>query len=325
MIPLLLALVVAILLTWWMVSAHSPFAILDHPNERSLHARPVPRSGGIAIILGIAGGWSWLMAKHGMPTPLIWVIVATLAVAAVSLLDDLFEMPARVRLPVHVLAAVLVLLGGVSLSWGWLGWIISLLGIVWMLNLYNFMDGMDGFASGMAFIGFGFLGIAGLLVGAQIYALYSWVVALAALGLLLFNFPPARIFMGDAGSATLGFLAATLSLWGIKLQLFPVWYPVLVFSPFVVDATVTLVRRGLRGEKVWQAHRQHYYQRLVQAGWGHQKTVLVEYALMILVGASGLWALLHFRWQIPVLCGWVVAYVVLMLLAERRCGPIGVQ
>jgi len=321
-IPLLLALIVAMLLAWWLASARSPLAILDHPNERSLHARPVPRSGGIAILMGIAAGWGWLLAAHGMPAHLIWVIGAAMAVAAVSLLDDLFELPARVRLPVHMLAAVLVLLGGLALPWGWPGWIISLFGIVWMLNLFNFMDGMDGFAGGMAMAGFGFLGAAGWLAGSESYALYCAVVSIAALGFLLFNFPPARIFMGDVGSATLGLLAAALSLWGDKLHIYPAWFPLLVFSPFIVDATVTLARRGLRGERVWQAHREHYYQRLVQAGWGHRKTVLVEYALMISAGGSGIWALAHPGWSPVLQTGWAVAYVVLMLLAERRCGPV---
>lgn len=320
--PLLLTFVVSALLTWWMASGRTPLAIMDHPNERSLHARPVPRSGGIAILLAVCTGWGVLLDEFGMPQGMVWIIFSAVVVAVISLLDDLFALPARVRLPVHVLAAVFVLLGGIALPWGWLGWIISLLAIAWMLNLYNFMDGMDGFAGGMAMAGFGFLGIAGWLAGSQIYALYCGVVSIAALGFLLYNFPPARIFMGDVGSATLGLLAAALSLWGIKQRLFPTWFPLLAFSPFIVDATVTLLRRGLRGERVWQAHREHYYQRLVQAGWGHRKTVLVEYVLMISAGGSGMWTLAHLAWAPVTLTGWAVIYVVLMLLAERRCGPV---
>jgi UDP-N-acetylmuramyl pentapeptide phosphotransferase/UDP-N-acetylglucosamine-1-phosphate transferase len=99
--------------------------------------------------------------------------------------------------------------------------------------------------------------------------------------------------------------------------MFPLWFPLLLFSPFIVDATVTLVRRGLRGEKVWQAHREHFYQRLVRAGWGHRKTVLVEYGLMLLVGASGLWLLQHQAWVFAVLTAWSIFYIGLMLLVER--------
>lgn len=325
MTPLLLAFATAVVLTGWMVSGRSPFSMLDHPNERSLHTLPVSRSGGIAILMGIAVGWVWLSVRRGIPVPLSWTMLATIAVAGISLIDDLYQLPARVRFPVHVLAAVLVLLGGISLPWAWTGWLVSLVCIVWMLNLFNFMDGMDGFAGGMALAGFGLLAAAGWLAGSETYALYCGVVSVAALGFLVFNFPPARIFMGDAGSATLGLLAAALSLWGYRLHLYPLWFPLLIFSPFVVDATVTLVRRGLRGERVWQAHREHYYQRLVQAGWGHRKTVLIEYALMASAGGSGMWMLAHPGWAPMTLTGWALIYVMLMLLAERRCGPINGQ
>lgn len=322
MTALFLALAIAVILTGWLASGYSPLAILDHPNERSLHARPTPRSGGIAILVAVGMGWAVLLDGYGLPQGMGWIMSAAGLVAVVSLLDDLIGLRARTRFVVHLLAAGLILAGGLGLSWGWGGWIISLFGIVWMLNLFNFMDGMDGFAGGMALAGFGFLGWAGHMADAGSYAMYCWVIGAASLGFLVFNFPPARIFMGDAGSATLGLLAAALSLWGVRLQLFPIWFPVLVFSPFIVDATVTLVRRGLRGERIWLAHREHYYQRLVQAGWGHRHTVLVEYMLMALAGGSGIWALSH-PGRVPVLlvvCG--IVYVLLMALAERRCGPV---
>lgn len=291
---------------------------MDHPNERSLHARPIPRSGGLAILLAIAVGWGLLVAEYGMPAHLFWIVVAVLVVAGISLLDDLFKLSARVRLPVHMLAGVLILLGGVALPWGWLGWIISLLGIVWMLNLYNFMDGMDGFSGGMTLAGFAFLGIGGYLAGNLFYALLCWTVAMASLGFLLFNFPPARIFMGDVGSTTLGVLAAGLSLWGVAETWFSIWFPLMVFSVFIVDATVTLVRRAVRGEKVWQAHRTHYYQRLVQAGWGHRKTVLVEYVLMFASGTSALVLLLYSEWWIVSLglLVWLAIYIILASMVD---------
>jgi UDP-N-acetylmuramyl pentapeptide phosphotransferase/UDP-N-acetylglucosamine-1-phosphate transferase len=108
---------------------------------------------------------------------------------------------------------------------------------------------------------------------------------------LLFNFDPARIFMGDVGSIPLGFLAASLGLVGIQREVWPLWFPVLVFAPFIVDATVTLLRRAWRREKIWQAHREHYYQRLVQSGWSHRKLALHEYALMAAISASACWML----------------------------------
>jgi len=184
MIPLLLALAVALLLTWWMASGRSRLSIMDHPNERSLHAQPVPRSGGVAILLGILAGWGWLSVEQGIPAPLLWIMWAAILVAGISLLDDLFELPAWVRFPVHILAAVLILIGGVPLPCGWPGWVITLFGIVWMLNLYNFMDGMDGFAGGMTLAGFAFLGVGGYIAGDLPYAWWCWVVAAAAFGFL---------------------------------------------------------------------------------------------------------------------------------------------
>lgn len=322
MTALLSTFTAAALLTWWLVSGRSPFVIFDHPNERSLHAHPVPRSGGIAILLAVALGWGVLLVEDGMPRDLTWIMLSASIVAAISLLDDFIGLRARTRLLAHILAAGLLLIGGLGLSWVWGGWVISLLGIVWMVNLYNFMDGMDGFAGGMALSGFGYLGWAGWMAGAEPYALSCWVISSGALGFLLFNFPPARIFMGDVGSATLGLLVAALSLWGVRLQLFPTWFPLLVFSPFIIDATVTLLRRGLRGERIWLAHREHYYQRLVRVGWGHRNTVLAEYVLMALTGGSGLWVLAHPAWAPMLFFGWAIAYVAIMLLAERRCGPV---
>jgi len=315
-IPFLLALAVSLFLTWWMASGRSRLSIMDHPNERSLHAKPVPRSGGVAILVGVLVGWVWLSVKHGLPTPLLWIVSAAMVVAGISLLDDIFELSARVRLPVHMLAALLVLFGGVSLPWGWLGWLMTLFGIVWMLNLYNFMDGMDGFAGGMTLFGFAFLGLGGHLSGSPLFALLCWSVSAASAGFLLFNFPPARIFMGDAGSATLGLLAAALSFWGVYQTIFPLWFPLMVFSPFWIDATVTLIRRSCRREKVWQAHREHYYQRLVRSGWSHRKTVTVEYLLMLAVGASALLLLVYPRWWIDGLLVWGGIYLILARMVD---------
>ncbi|HEX7952129.1 MAG TPA: glycosyl transferase, partial [Burkholderiales bacterium] len=121
--------------------------------------------------------------------------------------------------------------------------------------------------------------------------LMSWSIATAAAGFLIFNFPPAKIFMGDVGSIPLGFLAGALGVAGWQLGLWPLWFPLVVFAPFVVDTSTTLVRRALRGERVWQAHRQHYYQRLILSGWSHRSTVLGEYGLMLICSAVAVYCL----------------------------------
>jgi UDP-N-acetylmuramyl pentapeptide phosphotransferase/UDP-N-acetylglucosamine-1-phosphate transferase len=132
----------------------------------------------------------------------------------------------------------------------------------------------------MAAIGFGAYAVAALLSGADAFGALCASLAAAAAGFLVFNFPPARIFMGDAGAVPLGFLAGSLGVLGWSRGLWPLWFPLLVFAPFVCDATLTLLRRLLRRERVWQAHREHYYQRLVRMGFGHRGTACIEYAAM---------------------------------------------
>ncbi|MHB8348382.1 MAG: MraY family glycosyltransferase [Acidiferrobacterales bacterium] len=307
--------------------------ILDHPNERSLHTRPTPRSGGVAIFSAIVVGMAGLAWRFPDLSRLPWIVSGMALIAVVSFVDDRRRLPVAARMLAHLLGAGVLLRGGYSLRDvavaglvlslpGWLGIGISLLFVMWMVNLYNFMDGMDGFSGGMAMIGFGGFAALGWMSGNDLFCGTSVAIAAAAAGFLAYNFPPARIFMGDVGSSTLGFLVAALSLWGVRDGIFSIWTAVLVFSPFVADATATLLRRLVRGEKVWQAHKTHYYQRLVQLGWGHRKTVLWEYALMVGCVGSALWVKLRLpAVQAGVLLVWGVVYVSLMFFVhhlERR-------
>jgi UDP-GlcNAc:undecaprenyl-phosphate GlcNAc-1-phosphate transferase len=247
---------------------------LDKPNERSLHVVPVPRTGGIAIITGIVAAALWLRAGPSLLVPVF-------ALAIASFFDDRHALPAAVRLLMHLVAAAIFLWLAAESSEAALLFVL-LLAIAWITNLYNFMDGSDGLAGGMAVIGFGTYGIGAWLGGNLELELLAWSIAAAAMGFLIFNFPPAKIFMGDVGSIPLGFLAGAFGVAGWRQGLWPLWFPLAVFAPFIVDASMTLVRRLLRGERVWQAHRQHYYQRLILSGWSHRRTALSEYALMAL-------------------------------------------
>lgn len=301
MIPsaFLFAFLVSALLTRRFCNPDSRLHLLDRPNARSLHAQPTPRSGGIALLAGVGAALPLLAAGGRLGTVVACVLPAAVPVAVVSFLDDRGGLGVRVRLAAHLAAtaAVLVLVGvpdGLTLPGG--GWtpgapvlaVLAGLACVWMLNLYNFMDGMDGFAGGMTVCGFGTLALLGLAAGDGDYAAFAALPAASALGFLIFNFPPARIFMGDTGAATLGFLAAGLILYAERSGLFPFWAGLLAFAPFIVDATVTLLRRLAHGERIWEAHRSHYYQRLVRLGWGHRRTVLAEYALMLVCAAAAL-------------------------------------
>jgi UDP-N-acetylmuramyl pentapeptide phosphotransferase/UDP-N-acetylglucosamine-1-phosphate transferase len=186
-----------------------------------------------------------------------------------------------------------------------------------MINLYNFMDGSDGLAGGMALFGFGMYGIGALLALNPTLALLSFCVATAAASFLYFNFQPAKIFMGDAGSISLGFLAAVMGLLGWQQGSWAAWFPLLVFSPFIVDASTTLLKRALRGDRVTEAHREHYYQRLIQMGLGHRNVALLEYGLMLAVGISAVWVIDYsFPWQM--LLAWGIVYTGLLVLVDAR-------
>lgn len=284
---------------------------MDEPNRRSLHSVPVPRVGGIAIVIAALAAWSL------RPELKLTLALLTAALALISFVDDRKGLPVGLRLVVHGLAALVVVsdLAGENL------WLAAGLAtyVVWMANCYNFMDGSDGLAGGMALFGFAAYGIAARLAGAEALAAMSFAVAAAAAGFLVFNFPPAKVFMGDGGSIPMGFLAASLGLLGWQQGLWPLWFPVLVFSPFVVDASITLLRRVLRGERFWQAHREHYYQRLIRMGWGHRRTALTEYALMAGVIASALMARgLSLPYQSLVLAGWAAFYGGVMMSIDKR-------
>jgi UDP-N-acetylmuramyl pentapeptide phosphotransferase/UDP-N-acetylglucosamine-1-phosphate transferase len=272
----------------------------DIPNDRSLHVKPIPRVGGWGIVPVCLAALLWHAAQ-------MWIIALAVAVLALmSQIDDRRGLPARVRFAVHF-AAVAALLAMYPAAAPW--WLLVGIGflMLWLVNLYNFMDGADGLAGGMALFGFGAYAVAALYGGHASIALTVSAAATAgaAFGFLLLNFHPAKLFLGDAGSIPLGFLAGALGYWGWRSDVWPLWFPALVFSPFIADASVTLLRRLLRGEKFWQAHREHHYQRMVRSGVGHARTAVYWYLVMLAGVMLALWALHRAPWeQWVILAAW---------------------
>src|SRR3989344_6187997 len=227
-IILVVAFLLSASLTWRLTSPASRFYVVDYPNERSLHVRPTPRSGGIAIFTAVVAGSALQFWSSGyIPNLFVWNGLALFVVATVSFLDDRYRVSVIYRLVAHIVGAALLLMGDLSLrligfpeiNWDYTGWVIagvSVLFIVWMINLYNFMDGMDGFAGGMAVFGFTVFAVLGWMAGHDAFFIISLIIAASSAGFLVFNFPPARIFMGDIGSSTLGLLVAAFSLWGAR-------------------------------------------------------------------------------------------------------------
>ena len=275
-----LSFVVAFVAVRVLLSRFRAFA-LDEPNARSLHERPVPRTGGIAVLLGAAVALAFGAAPLWLPA------VLALLLGVISFIDDLHRLPTLARLGAHLGAAGLLVWYVLSPMHP-VEMVVLIAAIAWITNLYNFMDGSDGLAGGMATIGFGAYAIAAWLGGEAALASLCVALSAASAAFLMHNLHPARIFLGDVGSIPLGFLAGALGIVGWRNDAWPLWFPVLVFGPFIADATLTLIRRLVRGERVWQAHRSHYYQRMVMMGLGHRGTAFVGYGLMLVCAAAAL-------------------------------------
>ena len=292
--------------------------LADQPNGRSLHVHPTPRIGGLGIGAGV------LPFAGAASEPAIATLFAcALFLMVVSLADDRSSLPIEVRLPAHACAALVAVLAASSYPgawpWGWTGAAFAVLAIVWAANLYNFMDGTDGLAGGMGAIGFAALGLAAHDAGQAGLAATCIALASACAGFLVHNFPPARVFMGDCGAIPLGFLAGALGLHGSLSGAWPAWFAPLVFSPFVVDATLTLARRVVRREPFWRAHRDHGYQRLVLAGWSKRRLAGTSYVLMLAAAGSALVARASGeRERCAIIFAWLAVYAVLVVAVGWR-------
>ncbi len=273
---------------------------MDIPNQRSLHDTPKPRTGGLAVLIALSVGFFILYGE--MNIGLLSILPYGLIILVIAFVDDVYSISALLRFFLQIVIASVFVSKGLNLEVlnlpglviplnYFVASAITVLFIVWVINLYNFMDGMDGFASGMAITGFGTFAILSVIQGEPGFAILNLVVVAATFGFILFNFPPAKIFLGDVGSTLFGILVALFILWADVNRIFPFWLGIIVFMPFFLDASVTLCKRAFKKEKVWQAHRSHYYQRLVLLGLGHKKTLILEYLWMLACSVVGIFLL----------------------------------
>jgi UDP-N-acetylmuramyl pentapeptide phosphotransferase/UDP-N-acetylglucosamine-1-phosphate transferase len=329
------------LASYQIVRVFRPWAekrMLDLPNVRSSHRSPTPRGAGVAIV-GVTLGVVWLSCAGGLLEMrwhrVIWFSLGGLGVAGVSWLDDAKGVSTLVRFLVHSVCAVALLVGvgwwsmidlpfvGV-VNLGRSGLLVSYLWVVGATNAYNFMDGIDGIAGQQGVVG-GFVWIAiGAVTGDILCLTIGLALAASCLGFLVHNWPPAKIFMGDTGSAFLGYSFAALALsgWSSKPRL--ALAGAIVLWPFIADTGFTLLRRACQGENIIAAHRSHLYQRLVIAGHSHTTVNMVYLILGLLAsGASVAW-LSHLPGD-----RWVVVLVVMLtplvlwrfvVFAEKRTG-----
>ncbi len=301
--------------------------ILDRPNERSSHTAPTPRGAGLAMVPIAAGLWIAIavMAGNGQNDALIWIAMGALLLCALSWIDDLIGLSPLVRFGFHVIVVAVLLSRQPSELLYFQGWLPSWadrlaagLAWVWFINLFNFMDGIDGI-SGVetAGIGLGVITMAAFVPALVGLALPAGVLVGVAFGFLVFNWHPAKIFLGDSGSVPLGLLLgwfllelAAAGYWAAALIL-PIYY--------LADATLTLIKRLSRGEKIWQAHRQHFYQRAVARGLSH------GYVAALIAIANGLFIALAvaslFNVMMALVGAAMLTGVLLLILRGRAVRP----
>jgi Fuc2NAc and GlcNAc transferase len=298
--------------------------LMDIPNSRSSHSVPTPRGGGVAIVVCFLIALLLLLQMGYVEWPLFCALFGSgSGVALLGFLDDHGHIAARWRLLGHFIAAGWVLfylnglppviMLGVTYDLKWFGYLLGALYLVWMLNLYNFMDGIDGLASAEA--------ISVCLGAALIYIVLGYinhsavllVMASAVGGFLWWNFPPAKIFMGDAGSGFLGIVLACFSLQAGWLSATLVWSWLILLGVFIVDATWTLLCRLLRGEALYEAHRSHAYQ-VASRRYGRHLPVTLGVLLINLFWLTP-WALVAATGYVDGVLALLLAYSPLLGLA----------
>ncbi len=295
LVPIALA---AALVAWAVAGGYRRWAVaravLDVPNHRSSHAIPTPTGGGVGIVVGFLVGLAlWLLGGGSLSPRARGWLAGALLVAAVSFVDDVRRLPASIRLATHLAGAALLTVAGVQGGDPTL--VLALpLAFVWVAvvtNVYNFMDGIDGLAAAQAIVAGLAYAAAGAFVGNPLLTASGSLLAATALGFFPHNAPPARLFMGDVGSTFLGFSFAGLALLGnigVGGGKLPLEFGAVVLAPFLFDGLATLARRMLRGERWFEAHRSHYYQRLVQARLTHGRVTTLYAGLAVVAAAAAL-------------------------------------
>lgn len=298
--------------------------LLDIPNKRSSHDQPTPRGGGLAIVvvylaaLVVIRG-SGLLAGNEFAA----IFGGGLLVAGIGFWDDHVHVSPHVRFLAHLVAASWAIwwIGGVpaldlgfyTWQWGFIGQLIGVLGLVWLTNLNNFMDGIDGIAAAEVICASSCAALMLATVHARDLAWASWLLALSAAGFLVWNWPPARIFMGDVGSGFLGFSFGLLMLITAGKRISSFWPWIILFGVFVTDATVTLLSRAARGCKVYEAHRSHSYQHAAQR-WSHLRVT----SAVVLLNLLWLAPLACLAWRLPGIAPGLMIVALAPLVALAR-------
>lgn len=295
--------------------------LLAIPNERSLHEVPTPKGGGIAIVLSWYIGLSIFYFTGIIEKQLFFALGSGILIAIISLLDDIFDIKPVIRLMVHFVTAIVafyflnglrpLIMPHLHFNYTYIIYPLAVIGIVWFINLYNFMDGIDGFVSVEAI----FLCV--------VLFIFSWnpvtILLISCIGgFLCFNWPKARIFMGDTGSTQLGFILVIFGIYSHNRMDFSILNWIMLTSPFWFDATITLFRRWRNGENISEGHRKHLYQRLVRMGYSHEQVnyflICMNFLILLLISVYRI----EKNFQIPVFILTLVLYYLITVWIDKR-------
>ena len=295
--------IIAYVVTWAMARF---VRIMDEPNHRSSHVKAVPRAGGVSVVITFYIGIciTWLLGEfEGVQASLlIGFLFSTFLIAAISLIDDITDQSALVKLVTQMIAVVIVLSLGITLDeiaipvvgyvdLGVVGYVISFFWILGLTNSFNFMDGLDGLAGGVTAIAGLFFMIITFTEGSSFVYIISYSLLAGALGFLFLNFPPAKIILGDVGAAFLGFVFAVLAIIATRYDESRTSFlviPLLTFN-LIYDTSYTFLRRLAQGKNVLEAHREHLYQLMNRSGFSHMEVVLTQYCMVFMQGLGALW------------------------------------
>jgi Fuc2NAc and GlcNAc transferase len=310
-------------LATWLVTR---LGMLDLPGDRHSHSVATPRGGGLGIVLAIMAG-AWFSPLVIPVSPFWWHCLAPafLALALLGLLDDRYSLPIVLRLLVQLAASFYLLAcfrqsGWVADSWLWMA---AGLFLVWMTNLYNFMDGSNGMAAMQAVFAGVVIAVLSFLAGDASAALLAAILVAACGGFLPWNLGRARVFMGDVGSISLGFLLGAMLIHGVLLGSFSPVVAWMVMAVFVCDSTLTLLARVIRGERWYTPHKQHTYQRLIAKGWSHLQVMWLYQLINLLLVVPGIVVAVNYpEWAGIIAISITSALAIAWFLAMRKFGVL---
>ena len=309
------------ILTYFIIGYSRQKKLLAIPNYRSLHDQPTPSGGGIAISISWYLGITVMFFTGIIERGLYLALLSGVILAIVSLFNDLRDIKPGIRLVFHFAAAMAaffflnglrpLIIPGIELNYPLLIYPLTIIGMVWFINLFNFMDGVDGFAS-----------VQTIIISSVLFV-FTWNLSTILLisvitGFLYWNWPKAKIFMGDVGSTQLGFILVVLGIYFHNTLEFSILNWIMLASPFWFDATLTLLRRWRNGEKLSEAHCKHAYQRIVKAGFSHERVNL----FLILINIVNIIFISIYReikfLQVPLFIITLAFYYVITRLIDKK-------